>query len=246
LNSTSELDVGAALPRPEIGSGSLSTSMADQLRLAIMSGELQPGAPLRLGNLKTRFDVSLSPLREALHKLAGEGYVVAEDQRGFHVAPVSKQNLDEITMLRRKLEPEALKLSMTRGETAWENRLVVAFHQLAKIEQTSLDSDLHQWEAAHRAFHLSLLSGCEMPVLLQFCRTLLNLSDRYRRIFLFRNAHDRNVPSEHRTIYERVLARDIHGACALMEQHIVRTGNALARYVEESVSRGDLRATDRK
>jgi GntR family carbon starvation induced transcriptional regulator len=232
VNPITDLEFSASSSRLETASGSLSTSMADELRLAILSGELQPGSPLRLTNLKTRFDVSLSPLREALLKLAGEGYVVAEDQRGFRVAPVSKQNLDEITVLRRKLEPEALKLSMLRGETAWENHLVVAFHQLAKIEQTSLDSDLQEWEAAHRAFHWALISGCEMPVMLQFCRTLLNLSDRYRRIFLFRNPHDRNVPSEHRAIYEKVLARDIDGACALHEQHILRTGTALARYVK--------------
>jgi GntR family transcriptional regulator, carbon starvation induced regulator len=232
VTSITDTLVGPSSTRLDAASGSLSTSMADELRLAILSGELQPGAPLRLGNLKTRFDVSLSPLREALLKLAGEGYVVAEDQRGFHVAPVSKQNLDEITVLRCKLEPEALKLSMQHGGTQWENQLVVAFHQLAKIEQTSLDSDLQQWEAAHRAFHLALISGCEMPVMLQFCRTLLNLSDRYRRIFLFKNQHDRNVPNEHRAMYELALARDIEGACALHEQHILRTGTALARYVE--------------
>jgi GntR family transcriptional regulator, carbon starvation induced regulator len=232
VNSTTDLDVGPSSIRLDTASGSLSTSMADELRLAILSGELLPGAPLRLSNLKTRFDVSLSPLREALLKLAGEGYVVAEDQRGFRVAPVSKQNFDEITVLRRKLEPEALKLSMLHGKTAWENQLVVAFHHLAKIEQTSLDSDLQQWEGAHRAFHWALISGCEMPVMLQFCRTLLNLSDRYRRIFLFKNPHDRNVPSEHSAIYERALARDVDGASTLLEQHIVRTGNALARYVK--------------
>ncbi len=232
MNSTTDPDVAAPSTRLDPGSGSLSTSMADQLRLAIVSGELLPGAPLRLSNLKTRFNVSLSPLREALLKLAGEGYVVAEDQRGFRVAPVSKQNLDEITVLRRALEPEAFKRSMLHGGTQWEDQLVVAFHHLAKIEQTSLDSDLREWETAHSAFHLALISGCEMPVMLQFCRTLLNLSDRYRRIFLFKNLHDRNVPSEHRAIYERALERDIAGACALLEQHIVRTGTALARYVK--------------
>jgi GntR family transcriptional regulator, carbon starvation induced regulator len=232
VNQTTDSTVRPSSARLETASGSLSTSMADELRLAILSGELQPGAPLRLGDLKTRFDVSLSPLREALLKLTGEGYVVAEDQRGFRVAPVSKQNLDEITVLRRKLEPEALKLSMLHGETQWENQLVVAFHHIAKIERTSLDSDLQEWEAAHRAFHWALISGCGMPVMLQFCRTLLNLSDRYRRIFLFKNPHDRNVPNEHRAIYERAIARDADGACTLLEQHILRTGNALARYVK--------------
>jgi GntR family carbon starvation induced transcriptional regulator len=49
------------------------------------------------------------------------------------------------------------------------------------------------WETAYRAFHSELISACGMPLLRQFCATLHDQSDRYRRIFLKKHKPDRNV-----------------------------------------------------
>ncbi len=60
-------------------------------------------------------------------------------------------------------------------------------------------------EIARRAFHAELIAACRMPLLRQFCATLHDQSDRYRRIFLKTHAPDRNVADEHAAIADAVI-----------------------------------------
>lgn len=66
-----------------------ATTLVSQLRSSIMRGDYEPGARLHLDSMRKAFDVSFSPLREALCRLESEGLVRIEDQRGYRVAPVS-------------------------------------------------------------------------------------------------------------------------------------------------------------
>lgn len=208
----------------------LSTSIAEALRAAILDGVLLPDAKLRLDELREQFDVSLSPLREALARLGAEGLVVPTDKKGYRVAPVSESDFREVTLLRLNLEVSALAESIRQGDEQWEDALVATYHRLTRLEGGDRTGErLVAWEKAHRAFHVTLYSACGMPVLLRFCNTLHDLSDRYRRLFLARNAPDRDVPGEHAAIYQAALDRDVERASEILRQHLQRTGNNLLR-----------------
>jgi DNA-binding GntR family transcriptional regulator len=210
----------------EDSSRTLTAGITTRLRTLIASGEIAPGEKLRLDELRVKFGVSLSPLREALSRLGAEGFVVAmEGQRGYRVAPVSEHNLMEVTRLRAELETMALRESIARGDDRWEGEVVVRLHHLTKLERASSGGPrVEEWEKAHRAFHQSLFSACRMPLLLNFCATLHDLGDRYRRLFLEDNPIDRNVAEEHRSICDATLERRADQACALLKDHIERTG----------------------
>ena len=76
-----------------------------------------------------------------------------------------------------------------------------ALHRLNRtVRDAAHPETLEQWEARHREFHLTLIAGCRMPVLLSFCGVLLNLNDRYRRSFLRATSGDRDVTVEHSEI----------------------------------------------
>ena len=75
-----------------------------RIRGDIIFGRLSPGSKLKLDMLKDRYGASVSTLREILNRLASDGFVIAEGQRGFEVAPVSAENLKEISELRKLLE----------------------------------------------------------------------------------------------------------------------------------------------
>lgn len=208
----------------------LASTLAGQIRLAILWGELPPGAKLRLADLREQYEVSLSPLREALSKLSMEGLVVAEDQKGYRVAPVSAENLKEVVKLRSHFESIALAEAISTGGDEWEERLVAVFHRLSKLERDSARKlRIEDWERAHRVFHTALIAGCGMPLLLQFCGTLHDLNDRYRRLFLKKYPAGRDVCAEHLAIYEATLARDAKKACELLRRHIARTGELLLK-----------------
>jgi GntR family carbon starvation induced transcriptional regulator len=190
-----------------------------------------PGARLRLDELRQEYDVSLSPLREALTRLTAEGLVQITDQRGYRVAPVSAANLREVTTLRMQLEVMALVESIRRGNDEWEDALAAAYNRLGRLERDGKRAE--GWEKAHRAFHLTLFSACDMPLLLRFCGSLHDLSDRYRRLFLKRHAPDANVPAEHQAIFEAAMSRDTERAAEILTRHLQRTGsNAMEALVE--------------
>jgi DNA-binding GntR family transcriptional regulator len=203
----------------------LATAISDRLRAEILSGKKKPGTKLRLDEIKAEFGVSWSPIREGLSRLLAEGLVTTEDQRGFRVAPVSRDDLADIIRNRVALESMALAASIERGDDAWEADLLAAHHRLSKFETRRWEGrELDEWETWHRTYHDALIRGCGSPILLQFCGVLHDMNARYRRLFLSTHEPDRDVAAEHRAIAEATLARDVARACRLLEAHIERTG----------------------
>ncbi len=202
----------------------LSSNIASHLRERIASGDIPPGAKLRLDEMRASFGVSLSPLREALSRLSAEGFVASVDQRGYRVAPVSPANLNEVTRLRCEFESFALKESIQQGNDAWEGEVIASLHRLNKIERVSVQGEqLGQWEEAHSVFHRQLISACRLPLLLHFCSTLHDLNDRYRRIFLREAPIDRDIRQEHEALCDATVGRRADEACTLLRNHIERT-----------------------
>jgi len=219
------------------GSSTIASQLVERLREAIVSGQLEAGAKINLLRAREFFSVSLSPLREALARLIPDGLVTFEDNRGYRVAPVSVSDLREITRLREEFETLALRQAITNAPPEWEGDVMRALHRLNTAERNSADAaTLERWEALHRDFHLTLLAGCGMPLLLGFCRTLLNLNDRYRRSFLVRTSGDRNVGMEHSEIAQGAAARDADFACARLREHIRRTGTNLASHLADRIA----------
>jgi len=225
------------LPKGESPISTLSSSLAEQIRMAILWGEVTPGSKLRLADLQKQYEVSLSPLREALSRLSREGLVMAEDQKGYRVAPVSAENLKEVITLRSHFEAIAMTEAISKGGDEWEEQLVAIYHRLSKLErQTGRKRRVEDWERAHRAFHTALIAACNMPLLLQFCATLHDLNDRYRRIYLKKYPADRDVVAEHKAIYEATLARNVKHASDLLRRHIEYTGEYLLTVLPETIS----------
>jgi len=214
---------------------SIATTLTTRLREAILTGEVLPESKLHLESLGEQYGVSLSPVREALLRLMAEGFVVAEDQRGFRVVEASIKKLAEVTALRAHMEPFALRHAIELGDLAWEEKLVGVFHRLTRIEERDgFVPFLDEWERTHREFHLCLVSGCDMPMVTQFCSVLHDQSDRFRRLFLKERPPQRNVAQEHAAIIDAVLARDADRACELLRAHSLQTGQAVQAFMRES------------
>jgi DNA-binding GntR family transcriptional regulator len=228
----SDRQQGAEFALIDDGKNTIASQLVDRLREAIVSGQLQAGSKINLAKARVSFDVSLSPLREALARLIADGLVEFEDNRGYRVAPVSLSNLEEITNLREEFETYALREAMRVGNVEWEGDVMRALHRLNRTERdVARPETFEQWEATHREFHLTLISGCGKPLLLRFCSVMLNLNDRYRRTFLTRTSGDRNVAMEHSEIAQGAVARDIDYACDKLREHIHRTGTNLRRHL---------------
>lgn len=216
------------------GKNTISSQLMARLREAIVSGELSAGSKINLVRLREELGVSLSPLREALARLISDGLVEFEDNRGYRVAPVSLENLEEITALREEFETYALREAIRLGDLAWESDVMRALHMVNRTERDAARPETFEhWETTHRTFHVALISACGKPLLLGFCGMTLNLNDRYRRSFLKRTIGDRNVMMEHSEIAQAAVARDTDYACERLREHLARTGANLRRHLTE-------------
>jgi DNA-binding GntR family transcriptional regulator len=232
LNTLREMGLAVS----DDGKSTKASRLVDRLREAILSGELRPGTKINLDSLRRALDVSLSPLREALARLIAVGLVELHNNRGYTVAPVSAHNLAEITRLRVEFESLALSSAIERGDVAWESDVMRCLHRLNRTERDAGNArTLEAWEHAHRDFHISLLAGCGMPLLLNFCLVLHNLNDRYRRVFLVTSGGDRNVIAEHSEIAQGAVARDSTYACNKLREHIQRTGSNLRTRLSDTL-----------
>lgn len=210
------------------------------LRDEILRGELMPGERLRAAELSTRFKIGLTPLREALMRLASEGLVESENHRGARVRDSSIVEFRDMMQTRREIERLCLTKSMALGDTAWEGDILRAFHVLARtpLPTSALDRDAAAaWEKAHRQFHLALVQACGSDWLLHFWNILADHTERYRKLRLLRRqspeASVRDVNAEHEEIMEAVIARD-PAALPLMDEHLLRTEEAVIRLMEET------------
>jgi GntR family transcriptional regulator, carbon starvation induced regulator len=226
-------------PRKETISSRISTL----LREAILRGDLAPGAKINLDRLREHYDISISPLREAVSRLVADGLVEFEDQRGYRVVPVSLENLAEVTALRAEFEVIALRASVERGNLDWESDVMRAHYLLTRTERNAAQpATIDAWEKAHTGFHAALSGGCGMPLLLTFCAVLHNMNDRYRRLYLAQHPSGRDVTAEHEDIAMAATARDADRACAALRAHIHGTGERLQHRLADLLNNGAMGA----
>lgn len=207
----------------------------ERLREDLLSGVHRPGTKLKVALLRDHYGYSSSPLREALNRLTQEGLVVADQRRGFRVAPMSADDFADITRLRLLLDLRALEESIELGDDEWEIRSVSAFHRLQKVEARLPTGPLvlnAEWSTRHKEFHLALLSATTSPRLLGMCANLFDQAERYRRCSAMYRTEPRAKGDEHRAILDATVQRNPSEACALLTAHISRTRDNVTAILE--------------
>jgi GntR family transcriptional regulator, carbon starvation induced regulator len=210
-------------PKKRQSSRTIASDVFDQLRGDILEGRLAPGTRLRFKDLRARYASGLSPLREALMRLAADDLVILEDHKGFRVAPVSQEELVDLAMTWFELEALGIRQSIEKGDDRWAANIKARFKEMSKqgmrTPQGTIDPD---WEPHNLAFHESLYAACGSPSLMRFCRVLSERFSRYRRLWAKR-PHARNIAKEHEDLCRAVLKRDTAAAVAALRKHRTTT-----------------------
>lgn len=203
---------------------SLRAAIFGAIRREIISGSLEPGKLIRIKEMQGRFRVGLSAVREALCQLAADGLVIAEDQRGFRVAPVSETDLRDLTRARAEIEIFLIRDAIANGDTDWEAHLLAAYHRLANVPKFG-----SAYAEKHRAFHDTLVAPCTSDWMKRFRATLHHHSERYRLLAATHNDAARDIDGEHRALMEAALARESDLAAELIAAHVHETAQILMR-----------------
>lgn len=206
------------------------SSLYERLRSDVLSGRWPPGGKLRINTLRDHYATGATPIREALNRLAAEGWVQYLDQRGFTASPVSDAALRELIDTRVSVESLALTRCISGKTAAWEERVVLSLHRLSKIPR-SLDASHYEenpaWERLHREFHMTLIDNCNSRWLLAFCEQLHDQAYRYRQLAVKTAYKQRDELGEHRQIVDAIVKGDAGMACESLAAHYLKTAQVL-------------------
>jgi DNA-binding GntR family transcriptional regulator len=121
--------------------------VSDSLRRSILNGDLVGGTRLSLAEVASTFDVSTTPVREALRELSFEGLVKIDSYRGGVVTPVTREDVEEIVRIRQLLEPTAAREAVD-GMTPE----ILGQAEAILMEMAASDS-WDVWVQGNRSFH---------------------------------------------------------------------------------------------
>ncbi len=203
----------------------LSQEIEERVRQLIVERTLGPGERINEVHLARDLECSRTPLREALTRLAGEAFIEARPRLGFFVRPMTVGELEELYVIRTKLDPWALELGgLLSAETldslrALNERVVDATGNAHRV--ISLDDE----------WHLLLLSGCENQVLLGLIKQMMWRTRRYEFAYLSRSNHVEVAGAQHEAIMDALSVGDLSAACALLKDNMTAAIDPLIEYV---------------
>lgn len=219
----------------------LSEKAYSSIRRDIVQGVLVAGQQLRMAELSQRYDMGFSPLREALSRLQVERLVVAEALRGFKVAPLSVDEMQDAVDTRIVIETDALRLAIRFGDDAWSTAIVAALYALRLQVAREQRVDVWEVEARHYTFHRALLAACGSAWRLEFFDRLYVATERYRIPILISastpGTAGRDIQGEHAALAEAVLARDAETAVRLLTEHYRQTAQSIRKRMSEAALR---------
>jgi DNA-binding GntR family transcriptional regulator len=198
------------------------------LRDAIIRGELTPGTRLLLEDLSQKFDLSMTPIREAIPILEGEGFVVQLPHKGAVVAPMDREEIRELYAIRSAMEG----LATVEGVSKLTDKDLADMQALlAKLEAAQgswadfLDID--------RSFHLVLYQAAGSQRWVETIQTLWRRCRRYMLMAMLSDELTHFIHADHRQLLHACQKRDVALAEATIRAHLSRTEEYLLLHFPE-------------
>lgn len=224
--SASPVDV-VRLPTPPL---------LDRLRLLVLSGDYPAGTALSETLLAQEFNVSRTPVREALKQLQAEGLVEIRPKVGTFVREPSRREIVEMFQLKEILEGLAAGLMARRGPVPELEKLE---ENIEASEEAAENGDSDAYARLVHEFHQLIVDGSDHRKLADHYRTLMNQLAYYHRLVATTISHpgrmSRSV-AEHRKVVAMIRAKDAMGAEWAMRDHVVTSAREVATEQHEANS----------
>lgn len=218
---------------------SLHDELTDRLRDLIAEGEIAPGEKISEKALCDRFDVSRTPLREALKVLAKEGLVTLTLHRGATVTPITRDDLAEAFPIMGALEALAGELACARATKAEVNR-IAQLHARMRAHYEARERP--EYFRLNQEIHGAIAAAARNPTLDQMQKSL---SGRVRRARYLANVTQERwdqAMDEHDEILEALQARDAERLARLLKQHLEHKMQAVTAALEAEERAAEKRA----
>ncbi|WP_085522249.1 GntR family transcriptional regulator [Tuberibacillus sp. Marseille-P3662] len=202
----------------------------EKIKQTILTGEISPGSKVVVTKLAEAYQISRTPLREALRQLQNEGLLI-QDQSGTSVVQLDRKDYEELCHCRLILERQIIQLVVNEIE---EEKVAEAEEVVNKAEQL-VDSGKHLDILKYNTrFHEILIHSCSNRRLIQLLEQVRSLLLIYRANILKYREHNLNINQEHREIFEAVKERDVSRAVEAIECHLKNDQNRGSGVFEKS------------
>jgi DNA-binding GntR family transcriptional regulator len=198
---------------------SLGQLVYDNLRQAIVRGDLVPGTRLVESRIAGAQGISRTPVREAIHKLERERFIERLPHGGFSVLSLNRQDIVETFGIRSVLEGYAARLAALNYRTG-DLRALEA--KIDEFERLLARKQLKGLPEVNTEFHDLLYALSHSPRLIGMIDALRDHIFRFRQILLKDVRQARVSNQDHRRIIEHIRQRDAEGVERLVREHIVR------------------------
>lgn len=175
-----------------------------RLRAEIMHGEIVPGQALTIRGLAERFQVSMTPAREAMRRLTAEGALTLSKTGRITTPLLSTERIEELAAIRALLEPELAARAQVRVHMALIERLQ---NINAVIEKMIIRNDSVGYIRSNLEFHRTLYLRAQAPAMLAIVETVwLQMGPSMSALYA---KHQRpNAARNHRFVIAALMAGD--------------------------------------
>lgn len=201
--------------------------LLDRLRQVVLSGDYPAGTALSETSLAQEFNVSRTPVREALKQLQAEGLVEIRPKVGTFVREPSRREIVEMFQLKEILEGLAAGLMARRGPVPELEKLE---ENIEASEEAARNGDSEAYARLVHEFHQLIVDGSDHRKLAEHYRTLMNQL-AYHRLVTTTIAHPGRISlsvAEHRKVVAMIRTKDAMGAEWAMRDHVVTSAREVA------------------
>ncbi len=195
----------------------LAHRLRKELETDIIEGRLKPGTRLDEAGLSKRFQVSRTPVREALKELASSGLIEVRPRQGAIVSTLTVEKIIELYEVMAEVEAFAARLA-ARRMTDNDRESIVAAHQACRA--AAVEGDAETFFKLNHAFHRAVHIASHNSVLADEATALNRRLVPYRRFITFRPGRIAESIGEHDGIMDALMRRDEEEVCKRMRDHL--------------------------
>jgi DNA-binding GntR family transcriptional regulator len=205
----------------------------ERIREAILTGGIPAGSRIDQAQLAQDLNVSLVPVREALKKLEGEGFVQIIPRRGAFVTATSVKDMEELYFARAILEGQAAYHAVSRLNPVDFKYLE---HYMQTMELALQTHDYNAFNEANRSFHFRIYNATNNSYLTNMIGSMWDLAERYRYRYLVLRDQSDLIQREHQMILDACRTGDAAALRDAIVAHMNRTFEGIRNHLQNNIA----------
>jgi DNA-binding GntR family transcriptional regulator len=219
------------LPNTRRDNRSLTERVYRDLRRAIITGSIAGGTRLVESNLAADMQVSRTPVREALHKLALEGLLYSIPRAGYIVEEMSEYDVEDLFDVRIKIEQMAARMAL---EKIGPNEIEQLARNLEKADRVLQNAEIRLMAELDTEFHGVIYKAARSKTLYRICQTLSDHTLKYRIALIDKPEMGHKTRDGHYEIYEAILSGDGNRVDRAVQSHLELAKKDISRLMRRT------------